>query len=266
MRDVFEALLPDFSDSPPLEGAAGASRGEGDAFEPLLGPRPVTEAFQQRTLDRDFPQGMAPAGGAADAVALQSMLTDAFGAPAPAPAAEPQPETATEPPAVPVEPEPLPEEAVASAEPEPIEPEGPDKDAVIAELHAEIAALRQAHADELARLGTEAVPAMAETVAAAVTAALGPVLAHPLLAAVKTAALDRFRAEVAAMIRAGEGVAVRLSGPQDLLDAVRDGWPDELALPDLAVADRPELVAIADQTVLSTRLADLRPLLLGEGS
>lgn len=264
MRDVFEALLPDFSDSPPLEGSAGASRGEGDAFEPLLGPRPVTEAFQQRTLDRDFPQGMAPAGGAADAVALQSMLTDAFGAPAAA--SEPQPETVTEPPAEPVEPEPLPEEAIASAEPEPVEPEGPDKDAVIAELQAEIAALRQAHAEELARLGTEAVPAMAETVAAAVTAALGPVLAHPLLAAVKTAAIDRFRDEVAAMIRAGEGVAVRLSGPQDLLDAVRDGWPDELALPDLAVADVPELVAIADQAVLSTRLAELRPLLLGEGS
>ncbi|QBK30495.1 hypothetical protein [Roseitalea porphyridii] len=264
MRDVFEALLPDFADDPRQHASGAMPRGEGDAFEPLLGPRPVTEAFQQRTLDRDFPHGMAPAGGAADAVALQSMLTDAFGAPETA--GEPQSEMATEPPTEPVEPEPLAQEAVAYAEPEPVEPEGPDKDAIIAELQAEIAALRQAHADELARLGAEAVPAMAETVAAAVTAALGPILAHPLLAAVETAAIDRFREEVAAMIRAGGGVAVRLSGPQDLLDTVRDGWPEGLALPDLAVADGPELVAIADQAVLSTRLAELRPLLLGEGS
>ena len=142
--------------------------------------------------------------------------------------------------------------------------EGPDSEARIAGLTAEIEALRKAHAAELARLAGHAVPAMAEAVAGAVKAALGPVLAHPLMAAVETAALDRFCAQLAGSIRAGGWVRAKVSGPQALLDTLAADWPPDLAAPEFALADEAELVAIVDTQVLSTRLGEMRALLMGD--
>ena len=89
-------------------------------------------------------------------------------------------------------------------------------------------------------------------------------LAHPLMAAVETAALDRFCAQLAEAIRAGGWVRAKVSGPQALLDTLAADWPPDLAAPEFALADEAELVAIVDTQVLSTRLGEMRALLMGD--
>ena len=259
MGEALKALLPDFAEDGTSDVSAGGAAAGG--FEPLFGPRAAAPGFE---LPLPGPPGASRREDAApvpgpDAAALQSMLAEAF---APPPAGAPQlPPSdgagadgpAPEPPG-PSMPEP---EAVRAAE-------GPDRDALIAGLTAEIEALKKAHAAELARLAGQSVPAMAEAAAGAVKAALGPMLAHPLMAAVEASAVDRFCAQLVRTIRADGGVRARVCGPQALLDTLAADWPPDLAAPEFAVADDAELVAIVDAQVLSTRLGEMRALLMGD--
>lgn len=266
MREAFEPLLQHVADDEAQESRPG--RAGSDAFEPLLVDSGAAPAFDRTSLSGQ--SSAAPASGAfetnagttpdaRDAAGLQSMLADAFSPPTdvaakapleadPAAAANADPESGSSA-----------QLAAPHAEPAPAE-----RDAVISGLEAEIAALKQAHAAEIARLTEQALPTIADQVAAAVKGALGPLLAHPVMAAVEAAAVDRFCAELAAIVRSGEAVRVQLSGPQALLDTVRAQWPEALVMPDFQAAEQPELVAIADEQVLSTRLSDLRSLLLGD--
>jgi len=277
MREAFHALLPDFGDEAALAFDGPAAATPSDGFVPFLGASAPVKAFDELHVDAAPPQApfaetvdpVEPAAPSVpgDAVALQSMLSDAFspdvagaaaaeggadGGPAVAPSdavAAPQPEVvdAHQNPAPPIDPNP---EVLA-------------RDEKIAELTAQIEAMDSAHAAEVARLVEQAVPAMADGVAAAVRSTLGAVLAHPLMNVIEAAAVDRFCAELSAMAKAGEGVAVHLSGPERLLEAVREGWPESLAAPEMETAETVELVAIADTAVLSTRLEEARSLLLG---
>lgn len=268
MREAFHALLPDFgADATPAFGGPVAAA-PSDGFVPFIGAsrqRAEFGAFDEPHADVPWqapvpeapgPNEPPPPNTTGDAAALQSMLSEAFSADMAASApfgtsAAPQPKApiVAETPVAPVGPDP---ELVA-------------RDEEIAELTARIEALETAHAAEMARLVEQAVPAMADGVAAAVRSTLGAVLAHPLMNVIEEAAVDRFCAELAAMVKAGEGVAVRLSGPEKLLETVRERWPDGLAMPEMEAAETAELVAIADTAVLSTRLEQARSLLLGGG-
>lgn len=267
MGGALKTLLPDFAEDDTPDALAAAA----GVFEPLFDPRGAAPGFDPSPpvpVRAPCREDVAPVRGHMspdrDAAGLQSMLTQVFTPPA---AQAPQAVQALQrPPSDGVEGDP------ASAQPGPAMPEpeadraaeGPDSDARIAGLTAEIEALRKAHAAELARLAGHAVPAMAEAVAGAVKAVLGPMLAHPLMAAVETAALDRFCAQLAEAIRAGGWVRAKVSGPQALLDTLAADWPPDLAAPEFALADEAELVAIVDTQVLSTRLGEMRALLMGD--
>lgn len=279
MHEAFHALLPDFGDdvAPAFDGPVAATPSDG--FVPFIGKSAPTRAFDELDVDGPSPQASAPEavepvepavpGVPGDAAALQSMLSEAFSADAVTAAVAD--ESADAGPAIDLsgdgiatQPEPSASHEGSGATAEP-DPELLARDEKIAELTAQIEALESAHAAEIARLVEQAVPAMADGVTAAVRSTLGAVLAHPLMNVIETAAVDRFCAELAAMVKAGEGVAVRLSGPERLLEAVREGWPEDLAAPDMEATETAELVAIADTAVLSTRLEEARSLLLGGG-
>lgn len=255
MRNAFTALLPDFAQGEPAVPPARSLASE--EFVPFMAAGAGPPDFNPSAFP---PSGGKPVSAPAaksvaeplghDAAGLQSMLSEAFTAPDAQPvAAAPRvehTEPTDEPPrtATPVD-------------------EGPDKDAMIAELTAKIDQLRQAHTAELARIAVDAVPAMAEAVGAAVKAALGPIIAHRLMAAVQDEAVNRFSKELVEMIRNGNGVHARISGTQALLDRIRADWPPDLAAPDLVVDDGVELVAIIDEQVLSTRLGEIGAILSG---
>ncbi|MBO6636548.1 MAG: hypothetical protein JJ920_00590 [Roseitalea sp.] len=272
MREAFHALLPDFGDDavlPPVgqPAVASATAPPEDAFVPLLGPAGRGAPFDNLKTDMVEPAPPprpAETGAPGDAAALQSMLSEAFSAePSPAVAAtiHADPDIGAVPPAGPdVAPEPD-----VQARPVDQGPELAARDAQINELTERIEALESAHAAEIARLAEQAVPAMADGVAAAIKSALGAVLVHPLMAVIEEQAVDRFCADLAAMVKAGEGVCVHLSGPESLLQAVRERWSDGLAQPEMEVAEVTDLVAVADTAVLSTRLEEARTLLFGGG-
>lgn len=278
MREAFKPLFPEAAQLKHELPEAGTLAGQG--FEPLFGPRRAPAGFTASDAAAREVKGASPGpdeGG--DAAALQSMLAHAFTSSTDPsqPAATPALSDGKAAQAGPVAQ--MSDAGPASGAPSADQHAAPaqcaaesdtrqaaieELEARVVSLQAEIAALRQAHAEEMAQLTAHSVPAMAETVTAAVKEALGPILTHPLMAAVEDAALDRFCAELGRLVQAGEGVDIRVCGPQALLDALRARWPDEVAPPELVPSEGPELVAVADPHVLSTRLAELRPLLLGE--
>lgn len=278
MREAFHALLPDFGEDAVTPHGGPAAAAPADGFVPFIGAsrQPAAfDAFDEPHVDAapqaQSPEPMEPPmpGVPGDAAALQSMLSEAFSADMVSAAmagGEPDAGLAAAPSDGGVAPGP---EASAAQEGRAVPP-GPDPELVarderIAELTERIEALEGAHAAEVARLVEQAVPAMADGVAAAIRSTLGSVLAHPLMGVIETSAVDRFCEELAAMVKAGDGVAVRLSGPERLLEVVRQGWPEGLAAPDMQPAETAELVAIADTAVLSTRIEEARSLLFGGG-
>lgn len=275
MREAFHALLPDFGDNAvPAHGAPAAAPADG--FVPFIGASRHPAAFDAfdgphvdappRAPSPEFAEPDTP-GVPGDAAALQTMLSAAFSADM-APAADG--ETIAGQAAAPSDTVVLTEPEASAVQDAQVAPPAADpellaRDERIAELTARIEALESAHAAEIARLVEQAVPAMADGVSAAVRSSLGSVLAHPLMGVIEKSSVDRFCTELATMVKAGEGVAVRLSGPERLLETVREGWPEGLAAPQMQPAETAELVAIADTAVLSTRLEEARALLFGGG-
>ncbi|WP_306118276.1 MULTISPECIES: hypothetical protein [unclassified Roseitalea] len=166
--------------------------------------------------------------------------------------AEPFPPEADEPAAPPPPPEPSAEELAAKAR--------------VAELEAEIDNLNQAHQREVADLVAGAIAGLPGKVTQAVSAQLAGVVEAAVMDHIETRALNAFIERLGALIERENAVKVKVSGPQALLDRLRANWSAPMPLPELVAGDEVELVARVDETVLSTRLEELRAIVRGERS
>ena len=116
--------------------------------------------------------------------------------------------------------------------------------------------LREAHAAEITSLTVHAIEDMEKRIAAAVQDHLVSILGSVMSAQHQRRTVEQFAAKAAAMATDGRGVQVRVSGPPQLLDALRAELGDKAGRYMLVPAATAELQAVIDETVLSTRFSD----------
>lgn len=138
-----------------------------------------------------------------------------------------------------------------------------EQQALVAQLHAQIEAMQAAHDAELAQLAARATSAATDAAVSAVMEGLSELLSHPIFEATTDLALIRFRDELTALLGATDAVTVQVRGPGDLLERLRAHWPEGVDQPDMVETEGLELVARVDRAVLSTRIEELRAILLG---
>ena len=241
--------LTDFGDEPgpraprspspgfsPLFSSPGAV-----AFSPATGA-PVPGDVERRGQDRST----------ADAAALQGMLNSAFaetGEPGAAPPSAPPADPVVEP----------------ASDPSPVdapEADAVDHEAAVTELREEMEALNSRHSAEIADLIDRQLPAMTRDVVAQIEKAVAAVLAQPLLSALEEVAVERFGKDLQALLSAHDAIKVKVSGPEPLLAQLRANWSGPPELPELTVSEHPEITAVADMAVISTRLEDMKAILM----
>jgi hypothetical protein len=138
-----------------------------------------------------------------------------------------------------------------------------------AALEATLSALREAHARELVAAREAWVSGEADKLARQLATGLedlelrladatARVLAPHLRAKVARRAIDDLHAELSRLLADGAEVSVTISGPEDLLEALRGRIADQLAGKAASISyrtsDQPEVHIVARQTVLETRL------------
>lgn len=119
----------------------------------------------------------------------------------------------------------------------------------------EIAAARASWIDETApQIAAEigsAIEAMEDRIAAAVERALRPFLAQ----AARDEALRQLRATIAGLIATSPGITIEVSGPEDLLDAVRASLPASAAAASFVAKDTADIQIRAGTSLIETRIA-----------
>ena len=241
--------LTDFGDEP----GPRTPRSPQQDFSPLFSP-PGRAAFSPATggPGPDDVERRGQDRSTADAAALQGMLNSAFaetGEPGAAPPSAPLADPAVEP-------------AVDPAHMDLPEVDAIDHEAVVAELREEMEALKSRHSAEIADLIDRQLPAMTRDVVAQIEKAVAAVLAQPLLSALEEVAVDRFGKDLQALLSAHDAIRVKVSGPEPLLEHLRTNWSGPPELPELTVSEHPEITATAGMAVISTRLEDMKAVLM----
>ena len=144
----------------------------------------------------------------------------------------------------------------------------------LAEREAEIAALTAAHEADMARLRQEMETDVARTLedglklagtrtADSLAGTVEAVL-HPFLdATLRRHMLTQFRDAVREAVDESGAIAIRVSGPPSLLDALKAMMPGDMRPVDYVVADAVELTAEIDNRLIATRLSHWAGLLDG---
>lgn len=252
--DAFVPLSGKAIDPPGVAPVAFAAHGEpftslAGAGEPLDAPIDAVVRDQEPHPPHP-PQPNAPGGAAA----LQTMLNDAFAGDG----ADTQPAQAEINGSDGEVPQPAQDLGARAA----LDAQQQEHHALVTQLHAQIDAMQTAHDAELARITAQSTAAVAEVAADAVMDGMVAILANPLFEATADVAITQFRDALIALLRKAEVMTVQVKGPCDRLERLRAHWPEGTSLPELVEAEGLELVAMVDRSVLSTRLEDLRAILL----
>jgi hypothetical protein len=126
---------------------------------------------------------------------------------------------------------------------------------------AELNDIETAHRREIEELVSSRIPKLRDEVVETLAGELAPLLATCLREEQVARTLDVLVGEVTAALRDSGAVSFELRGPQNLLTAFEEKWPEESAPVKLVPADGVDLVARIDKTVISTRLSELDRLL-----
>jgi len=280
-RSALLDLLPDFS-----SGGRRQAPPRPPGFEPLVEDAGMREGFSTLGMSSGFP-GLAGepdfAAGADPFAETPGLMPEIdIGDEPPsldlsdlAPAeSEPGAGLGTEAPIDLME-EPFPEDAAAGPVPElgagqDLAPDDdPDETATGITAHelleaahrAEINDIETAHRKEMEELVSVRIPGLRDEVAEVIAAELAPLLATCLRDEQVTKTLDALVAEVKSALADTDAVGFELRGPQALLEAFEEKWPEGGAPVKLVAADSVDLVARIDKTVISTRLAEVDRLI-----
>ena len=237
------------AETPPgLAGEPGLSEFSGFAPDlDALAPQPAEPAVEEPVIiDNDFdinrPEAAAPALAGPDLPDLPDLPG--------LPDAPPDPPLAREPAAAP-------------------DPGG---------THAQaLEAMEASHKEELARMETvyqmafndlveNAIPKAREEIVDAIADQLVPLLAGHMKASLADRMVSALVAEVSELLADSDAVAFELKGPEALLRAFQDQWPDREMPVRLVASDGIDLVAKVGKAVLATRLGEVDRLVGGVAS
>lgn len=121
---------------------------------------------------------------------------------------------------------------------------------------AELNSLRAVHAAEVASLTVHAIEDMETRIGQAIQGHLVSILGAVLSSQHQKRTVAQFAEKISDMVRDGRGVQIRVSGPQQLLDALRAELGDGAKRYLLVPAETTELEAVIDESILSTRFGE----------
>ena len=134
--------------------------------------------------------------------------------------------------------------------------------AELTEKHeAELNSLKAVHAAEIASLTVHAIEDMEKRIAQAIQTHLVSILGALMSAQHQQKAVAQFAEKVSAMASDGRGIRLRVTGPQQLLDALRAELGDDARRFLLVPAETTELEAAIDESILSTRFSEWHDVL-----
>ena len=130
-----------------------------------------------------------------------------------------------------------------------------------AKHEAELNSLRAVHAAEVASLTVHAIEDMEKRIAQAIQTHLVSILGALMSAQHQQKAVAQFAEKVSAMVSDGRGIRLRVTGPQQLLDALGAELGDDARRFLLVPAETTELEAAIDESILSTRFSEWHDVL-----
>lgn len=120
----------------------------------------------------------------------------------------------------------------------------------------EIDRLEKDHRAAIARLASEAIPAMREQVASELAAQIAPLLARRLRSDLVATTVAALTEEVKAILAESGAVVVEVRGSETLVSTFREQWDVDGVSVRTVVADGPDLVVRIDKAVMATRLGE----------
>ena len=126
---------------------------------------------------------------------------------------------------------------------------------------AEINDIEVAHRSQMEELVSATIPKLRADIVDTIADQLAPLLSGVLREAHLAKTLDALSARITRLLEDSEAVGFELRGPEVLLSAFSERWPEGSVSPKLVPADGVDLVARIDKSVVATRLAEVDRLI-----